>query len=439
MHLITLLIAAIGSLLIFVLSPIQGLMVYCGGLFLYPQYLTMPIGTIDFSVARVLILLYWANIIAKTRLLNNFRINKIDILLILFTVMKFFSSVLHEPFSRAFEHEAGQFFETALPYFALRVTITSKEDIIRLIRAIAIIAVPIAFAGMLQWITGFNVYGFTKPFNAWVPTDQVMLVRHGLFRADVSFGNYIAYGMFFASIAPMALGMYHPGQKHRYLMFGLLAILTIGVATSMSSGPLFSFAISCLMLAIYPWRRHWRIFVFVAISGILFLQFYSNRSWYEVLTRFAFSGDTAYYRIGLLKEALGGGMTGHWLTGYGYVGIGSDKPIGYFNWEHQDFTNIYILYLAKYGLIALIPYLFINVLYYRRLTETYRLASPSDHWLIWCFASALVGWNTSMMTVAPLAQTSNLLLMYIALCVNFPRAIASHRAATIASTMAWKK
>jgi O-antigen ligase len=119
-------------------------------------------------------------------------------------------------------------------------------------------------------------------------------------------------------------------------------------------------------------------------------------------------------------------MTGHWLFGYGYVGVGPGNDNTDFHWEHQDLTNIYIHILARAGLIALIPYLIVNFLYYRRLYQAARYATTqSDVWLIWCFAAALVGWNISMMTVSALAQIETLLFMFIALCANMPAIMKS--------------
>jgi hypothetical protein len=53
---LTAIITITGSFLILILRPVGGLIVYCIGLFAYPQYVTLSIATMDFSVSRVLIL-----------------------------------------------------------------------------------------------------------------------------------------------------------------------------------------------------------------------------------------------------------------------------------------------------------------------------------------------------------------------------------------------
>ena len=60
MEAITLFIAVISSLLVMWLTPVKGLIVYVAALAWYPSYLTVKIGTVDFNVARIVILAIFA-------------------------------------------------------------------------------------------------------------------------------------------------------------------------------------------------------------------------------------------------------------------------------------------------------------------------------------------------------------------------------------------
>ncbi len=114
-------------------------------------------------------------------------------------------------------------------------------------------------------------------------------------------------------------------------------------------------------------------------------------------------------------------MSGHWLTGYGYVGVGPgtdevNARTG-FAWRHRDLTSIYIRQLAHYGLLGLLPFLVVNFLYYRALARAYRYAvTRADRWLLWCITGALVGWNLGMLTVSPMEQGLYLLYLWIGAC-----------------------
>ena len=112
----------------------------------------------------------------------------------------------------------------------------------------------------------------------------------------------------------------------------------------------------------YSLRKHWRVIVIFLFLSCAFVEFYSNRHFWEVPTRFAFSSRNAAYRIGLVYEAFGGGMDGHWVMGYGYVGVGPGNDNTNFHWHHRDIVNIYIGILARVGLVGLLPYLVVNFL-----------------------------------------------------------------------------
>jgi hypothetical protein len=195
--------------------------------------------------------------------------------------------------------------------------------------------------------------------------------------------------------------------------------MLMGLYSSASTAPLFSIAVSIGVIAFYRFRRFWPALLAVIFACLAFIEVYSNRHFYHVMTKLALNEETAYYRIGLFDETFGGGMIGHWLTGYGYVGMGPGNDNSNFNFEHKDLVNIYIDYMVRHGLVALIPFLLLNFLYYRLLIQaSLRTRDPADHWMVWCFASVLIGWNVGMMTVSALSQIEIFMHMLLAVIVN---------------------
>ena len=53
----TLLIAIVASFTVLIVQPIYSLVLYIAVLAWYPSYLSVPVGTIDFTVTRIVILL----------------------------------------------------------------------------------------------------------------------------------------------------------------------------------------------------------------------------------------------------------------------------------------------------------------------------------------------------------------------------------------------
>jgi len=424
MQALTLSIALLGSGLIVFLRPVVGLCVYCATLFCYPQNLTVKIGTLDFSASRIVIVILLANTILRTRLVRLFKWNWLDTFVFLTFLGQSIALLSNVSLPRIMERQGGAFFDTVLPYLAARLLIRSKSDLFVFVRGLVLIGLVLAFSGAYQCVTGHNPVGFLKAYDAWEDIDTrppEFFLRHGLYRADVTFGNYIGFGMFFAALAPMCLGLLAERTSRRLAVHTSFALMLVGVVSSMSSGPLLGVFVAISMVAAYPLRRFWiGILAFIVICCV-FLEFYSNRHFYVVPTRLAFSEQTAYYRIGLYEEALGGGMRGHWLFGYGYVGIGPGNDNTNFHWEHRDFTSIYIGRLATSGLLGLIPLLALQFAYYRRLYNAFHLTHKrGERWLIWCFSSALVGWNVGLLTVSLVVQTLGLFYLLAAAATNMP-------------------
>jgi O-antigen ligase len=125
----------------------------------------------------------------------------------------------------------------------------------------------------------------------------------------------------------------------------------------------------------------------------------------------------------LIEEAFGGGMSGHWLEGFGYIGVGETEFVNpQFEWEHEDMVNLYIAELARTGLLGAIPFMLVNFYPYRRLYQAgIKSRRTADLWLVHCFAAAMLGWHNAMMTVGSVGQTRVLLFLLFAAANNMPR------------------
>lgn len=420
---ITITIALIASLLVWRLSPLRALILFFAATLLYPQFLTLKIGTIDFNTGRIVILVLIAKLILQTRLLQELRWTLLDVLVLAAFFAQALALGVNATFLRVLEHEGGTFVSVIIPYIAIRAIVTTKNDFRGLVHGLVLIGTVLAFLGAYQSVTGHNPMGFMKSYDAWQPNEQRVLNRFGLYRADVSFGQYIGFGLFFSVLLPLSVVL-HRRETNPFRTIAILMVLTMGVVSSMSSAPFFAFAIVTLCVAFYPFRKYSLILIAMMISSAMFLEFYSDRHFYEVMTRFALNQDTAIYRVGLINEAFGGGMDGHWLFGYGYVGIGLGSDNTHFHWEHQDLVNVYISRLARTGLLGAIPFVAMNAIFYRCLYRAWRASkSFEDRWMVWCLSTSLIGLNVALMTVGTVTHVNMILFVLIALAAGMPRLV----------------
>jgi len=430
---ITLLLSVVAIAGVFFLQPIYGLIVYLAALAWYPPYLTLPVGTIDFSLCRIIILIIFAKLFLQTDLPRRFSLIWLDKLVIICFAAQIVAGVIRtRPLMPFFENRAGEIFDTVLPYFAVRMVVTNKHQYLFMLKAITLIAAPLALVGLYECFTGDSVCMFMREYNAWkMPTaDELgwkpsagpeLAARRGLFRASVTFPMSIMFGLFFAMFGPICAGLLRTEKQKRLLYSGGLVLMGLGVFSSMSSGPMLAAVVAILFLGFWRYRKYGKVAVAVVALGCGTVEIISNRHFYDVLGRFTLNRKTAWYRSKLIDVALfEGGMSGHWLTGYGYnVDPGWCARID--GRRHTSVVNHYLSVLCRYGLVGLIPFFAMNIEVIKRLLWAYKVSIlDSDRWLVWCLSASLLGLAAAFVSVALFGQPSTIYYMMVAFAGLMP-------------------
>jgi hypothetical protein len=421
MELTTLIIAVIASLVVFMFRPTVGIIAYVAVIAFYPSNVTVQIGTIDFSAGRIVILALYAKLFFATSLPRNFKMVWMDKLIIVFFIAQLAAGAVNVPMSRLLENRAGAVCDLVLPYFAARMIITRKEDLILLLKGVMVMAIPLAALGLYQSVTGDNPLGGLRAYASWGATqaNQSAQRRYGFYRATVTFPQPIMFGLFFAMFGPICVGLYHYCKKNLLYPVGIAA-MGIGAWCCMSSGPIFAAGLAAMFIVLYRYRQHWKTLLAIVIVMCATVEIISNRHFWEVIDRFTYSGSTAWYRGRLIQVALfEGGMRNHWLTGYGYR-----DP----NWgprldgrSYSDVVNHYLVILCRYGLVGLIPFLIIIFVAAKRLVQAWKFNHPPrDMWLLWCFAGAMFGNLLAMNTVMLFGPPRTIFYLMLALSVAIP-------------------
>ena len=405
----TLIVAAVGSVLAIALSPIRALCVYLCVLLLHAQELGVSLGVIDFSSARIVVFALTANVLFRgTHLLKAFRWNLLDTFVVLYFIGQLISLFNTEPFMVVLENRSGRLTDTVLPYFLCRAILRSKRDLIMVIKTLILVSLPLAFFGVVESARGWNyLQGLPAAY------------RDGHFRARGTFSVHIGFGLFFAAVVPLCIGLWHQRVWSRGFLVFCVCCCMAGLISTWSSGPILAMYFAIMFLCCYPIRRMWPLLLVAGFAMIVLVDNLSNRRWYEVPTRFLLSSSTAYYRIGLYKEAFGGGMTDHWLFGWGLVSLYS--PREEFPWNHNDLTSVYIAVLVQYGLHALLLFLLVLFAFYHSIRKAYlNQSSEADRWFVWCMAAASVGWHMALLSVNTVSQILTLIYVFF----SFPTSLA---------------
>jgi hypothetical protein len=423
MEVITLSVACVVSIMVFVVRPVYGLVLYVAAIAWYPSDLMVSVGTIDFTVRRIVVLALLVRLLLQTNKGHPFRLILLDKLVVAYFAAEMLAGAFSgSPLMALLENRAGAIFDMVLPYFAVRMAIQTKRQFLQLLKGVILVAVPLAIVGFCECLTGWNPLAFLRVYET---SDAAMVYyvapeRFGLTRASVGFSHSIMYGLFFAMLGPTCAGLLRNTREK--LVCGIsLALMTLGVFASMSSGPVLAAVLAVAFILFFPWRRHWKTAVTAIVLLCASVEIVSNRHFYDVLGRFAFSSRTAWYRSRLIDVALfEGGMSHHWLTGYGY-----DMDPG---WgprldgrSRTDTVNHYILELHRFGLMGLVPFLAVNIAAVKWVRKAYLASTATtDKWLAWCVAGSLFGLWNAMMTVSLFGPPTSVFFVLLAFAGLLP-------------------
>jgi len=424
---VTLTVAIIAGLLVFFSKPIYGLIIYVAAFSWYPTYLSVPVGTIDFTVRRIVILVVLLKLALTMNSSYRFKLIGLDKIVIIYFVAQLVAGTITAQSMMAFlENRAGAIFDAVLPYFIVRLIVRTRQQYLTLLKGILIIAVPLVLMGFYECLTGRNPVGFMRQYCAWHTPwgalGNTPWERHGFFRANVSFFHPIMYGLFFAMFGSICAGILGCARKYKTFYWIGLGLMCLGVFSSMSSGPWLAALLAVSFLVFYHWRQYWKPVVIVIIVMCSLVEIISNRHFYDVLGDFTLNPHTAWYRSKLIEVALfEGGMSGHWLAGFEY-GVDPGWQLKIYGFHGPtDVVNQYLAVLARYGLVGFIPFLAMNIVAVKRLIEADRTSIlDSDKWLIWCLAGSLFGLAGAFMTVSIFGPPVTIYYIMIAFCGVMP-------------------
>jgi hypothetical protein len=429
---VTLTIALAASALVFLLRPLLGLLIYVAAFAWYPMFLTVKVGTVDFTVARIVILALYVKIFLLSNLPSHFKLALVDKLVILYFVAQFVAGIFNgSPASTFIENRAGAMFDMMLPYFAVRLIITGKDEYLRLLKGIMMIAAPAAIVGFYESATGHNPFAFLQAYSAWpVGEFVVMAPRLGFSRAKLIYPHSIMLGLFFAMFGPICAGLLKAEARRSLLLVVGVGLMAIGVFASMSGGPWMATFIAVGIVAFFRYRRYTKTMIAVVIVLCGIVEIISNRHFYDTIGRYTFSGGSAWYRSRLIDVAFTeGGMSGHWLAGYGInTSAAADASAA---WAERidrrsrvDMVNDYLGNLFKFGLIGLLPFLAMLAAAVIALLKALKASETlGDTWLTWCVGCSLFGTLAAMNTTSLFGPPVVILYMMLAFCTIMPRLV----------------
>jgi hypothetical protein len=323
--------------------------------------------------------------------------------------------------------------DATLLYLTFRALVGSLEDLAWFLRAFAVLLIPFTALVLVERLTG------ESPFTIVGATGDLMF-RSGVPRCQGSFRHAILLGSVAAAFLSLYAGLFL-GTRHRTVAsLGCVLCLAL-VVLSNSGGPLTSaFAAAVGWSAWVAQRQMARVRIAMVGIVIVLLFVMKDPIWYLPFKISQIVGGTGYHRSLLMDQAWQN-LSKWWLAGIPIEDTAPWIPAVMF-FGGADVTNQYLIFGIHAGLLALVLFISVLVVAFKRLGRTLasvREAADPDTkagaCLLWGLGVTLFVHTVSWLGISYFDQTSAVWLMHLALlsaCVQsleprFAAALGPHR------------
>jgi hypothetical protein len=417
----TLIVCMIGSLLVWVLPIRYALLPLALAISMWPSNLLIPPDNLGLTAQRVIGLMLIVRCLTTPAVRGKFQWRMVDTAAAFYFAMLTVSMIITRGPATGINNRGGFFLSAMVPYWCVRFLVTDKESFYALIKAWIWCGIPLIIGGVYQHITGnhplFDLmqYGVPKILaeksqRMFIDTRMIFGVHR--YRASVPFLQCIMFGWFFAILVGLGTNLFWEKRK----IFPWIipwCLLPVGIITSIAGGPMMLTALSLAVIALFPFRGLWKPACGALVIMLLAMGAVSNRNPLELLANAGFDASSSWYRVGLQKYTLSGGMNGHWIAGYG------DIPGEYAHFH--DLCIHWIWLVVVHGLMGAVGfYAFMAACAWQLWKAKEKCVGLEDEYLAWSLLAVWIASVMSMFVVSLFGEMYFIYHMFLGLMANAP-------------------
>jgi hypothetical protein len=356
------------------------------------------IGPFHFQLYRILLFFVWIRLLwqryANEGQSSKIHINAADKAVIGYCIVYVVAFTLLWQESQAFFDAFGKFYNIGGFYFAFRFFIRDREDVERVIKLLALIAVFVAVCMFNEQMTGRNILAM---FGG-VPAHT--FVRLGYLRSQGPFGAYLTAGVFGATLIPLFLILLRKGSSRLTGFVGLAAaaVITVTSHTSTAVSACVAALIGCGMWFFRGKMRQIRWGLVLLLAG---LHLVMKAPVWALIERVDFvGGSTGYQRFLILDVCI------HHFWDWCLVGARN-----YASWAGEDdmwdAANQYVAVADTSGLLCLIFFIATIVYCFKYLGNARKAAGEKsgEAWFFWLLGVALFANMVAFLGISYFDQT----------------------------------
>jgi hypothetical protein len=362
----------------------------------------MPLGQmfviagLHFQFIRILLFVGWCRIFVRGEA-GNLKFNRLDKVFIYWALATLIVGTLTQPSMNRFTNRAGEVYNAVGTFFLIRCWVRSLDDVIRIVRFMAIMIVPLALSMIVEKYTGRNA------FSVFGGVPAITAERDGKLRCQGAFRHPILAGTYAATLFPLFVGLwFQKGRNKVSAIVGGFCSVVATVAAS-SSGSVLALGCAVLAFAVWPLRLRMRSFRWGIIVTIFSLSLMMKAPvWYVFAKLSDVAGGTGWYRSYIIDQAVAH-FNEWWLVGTMYTATwapGGEVMSG--NPGNMDIINNYVSEGLAGGMLKLGLFVMMIVICYKIIGRWNRRADPVPFprgIFIWSLGACLTAHCISFMSV----------------------------------------
>jgi hypothetical protein len=284
----------------------------------------MPLGQqfvvagLNLELFRILLLIGWIRVVGRGEI-QGLVLTTMDKLFLWWAAATLVLGTLADPTGQRFINRGGQTYNALGTYFLFRCWIRDSDDLVRAVKLMAVLIVPLAVSMLVEKSTSHNV------FSVFGGVPEVTFAREGKLRCQGAFRHPILAGTYGATMFPLFVGLWLMGKSYRRpAIMGIAAALVVTVAAA-SSGALLAAMAATAGLVLWRFRLHMRWFRRGTVLLIIALALVMKAPVWYIFSRLSeVAGGTGWYRSYIIDMAVshfsewwlvGSTYTAHWAPG----------------------------------------------------------------------------------------------------------------------------
>jgi hypothetical protein len=362
----------------------------------------MPLGQmfviagLHFQFIRILLLVSWCRVFMRGEV-RGLRIGPLDKIFIYWALATLVLGTLTQPSFERFTNRSGEIYNAVGSFFLIRCWVRDLDDVIRVVRIMSLMIVPLALSMVVEKFTGRNLFAL---FGG-VP--EITVEREGQLRCQGAFRHPILAGTYGATCFSFFVGLwFQKGRNKLHAAIGVFGSVVVTIAAA-SSGSLLALISSGVGLSLWPLRHRMRMFRWAIVAILVVLSLVMKAPvWYVFAKLSDVAGGTGWYRSFIIEQAInhfnewwlvGSTYTAHWAPG-GEVMAG--------NPGNMDIINNYVSEGLGGGIVKLGLFIAMIVACYKvigQLVCTPNFLSLGQRIFIWSLGVCLTSHCISFFSV----------------------------------------